>query len=361
MEDKDILNVFYNEILGEALTGRIDCFRMYNIAFSYRIYEKFYKFLKEDSYPGIMVPCLCINNKELFDKLLCEYVNRALLFYDNSNYYEEVARDNRLKCKTLICSLFANATEMDYSNPVGFLERRIAMFDSKILFSEEEVCIGYSEILKGYVYVKEAKASINDETPYEISGRIVSEDNKSEFIIPTIRCSKLDNELFVYAIQSKNMIDKEDEYSKSIYDVLKHIDKGFTLSFIVPAILAISLSDCERINVIPFLVSRFNSKCILNQYKVEHYSLNEEQKQELYYNLFNLQSNLTDKFVRIFQRLEKHCQGITLDNYLAYDDRRYALNVNRDIGSNRPVVNELFNMSYSYIDSLNNKLTSRKL
>ena len=353
MNNKEILDIFYREFIVEARLGRVDCFRMYNIAFSTKINDNYYNFIDEARFNGIMVPVLNINDELLFNSLLCEYIKIAYEFYDKSNYYEEVRNDDHLIIKTLMCSLFANATAMDFSNPINFLNTRIKMFNSRILNSDEEELIGHSDILKGSIYLTEKKASINDETPYEIEGRIVSdEDPGKEFYIPTIRLSKIDDELFIYAIQSRDKIDKEDEYSKSIYDVLKHIDKGFTLSFIVSAILGISLSDCSRVNVIPLLITRWNSKCIMNRYKIERYGDSIYYADELYGKQESIQNNLTDKFIRIFSRLEKHCKGIELESYLEYEDNRYILNVDRNIDSNREIVNELFQIGYNYIENV---------
>ncbi len=356
MNRQEILDVFYNEIIQEARTGRVDCFRMYNIAFSTKINDQVYPFTMEDKYPGIMVPTLCISDKLLFDSLLVDYVLKADEFYDDSNYFEEMRNDSRLRYKAIICALFANATALDYSNPLNFLENRIAMFDNKILPNEDIVLLGHSDILKGSIYVMQNKATINDETPYEIQAKIISDDGVSQFVIPTIRLGIVNGEVYIYAIQTSDMIDKDDVYSKSVYDVLKHIDKGFTLSFIVSAILGISLSNCNVVHVMPFLISRWNSKCILNEYKLERDGNKQELREELDTDLETIQENLSEKFIRIFRRLDKHCEGFNFVDGSYDEDDRCTFTVDRDIRSNRPIVNELFQIGYNYIDSLDNTM-----
>ena len=60
--NKDVLNVFYNEIIKEATTGRVDCGVMYNILFYTNLEDK--KLI--DGKPiveNLLIPRLRISNK----------------------------------------------------------------------------------------------------------------------------------------------------------------------------------------------------------------------------------------------------------------------------------------------------------
>ena len=65
----EILNIFYNDILKEAMDGKVDCYFTFNIRFFNNL---------EPHNNDDMVPILNITNKELFNKLLIEYVNKRL-------------------------------------------------------------------------------------------------------------------------------------------------------------------------------------------------------------------------------------------------------------------------------------------
>ena len=82
----NILDIFYNNIVPEATSGRIDCLSYFNIAFSTKIWEenKEYVAILEDD--DLMIPTLHIKDKDLFDKLLIQYVDVAMKFYDSWNF-----------------------------------------------------------------------------------------------------------------------------------------------------------------------------------------------------------------------------------------------------------------------------------
>ena len=80
----NILDIFYNNIVKEATTGRINCFIYYNIAFSINIYnDKKYECQIENS--NLLIPTLMIKNKEKFDSLSIGY-NGTPNGYDDKNF-----------------------------------------------------------------------------------------------------------------------------------------------------------------------------------------------------------------------------------------------------------------------------------
>lgn len=84
------ISVFYNEIINEACTGRVDCCFYMNILFSTYIKDedKLYKAKELDS--DYLIPTLNIHNKDVFNKLLTEYLNLSKEKYDLSYYIEEI-------------------------------------------------------------------------------------------------------------------------------------------------------------------------------------------------------------------------------------------------------------------------------
>lgn len=90
-----ILDIFYNHIIKEAVKGRINCFLYFNMPFSTFIVEtnELYKCEFKNS-KELLIPTLMIKNQELFNKLLIEYTNLALEFYEDYNFPEEILNDN---------------------------------------------------------------------------------------------------------------------------------------------------------------------------------------------------------------------------------------------------------------------------
>ena len=77
------INVFYDEIINEASTGRVDCFFMMNLLFSTYIKEeeKVIEAKKNDN-GRYLIPRLIIKDKGSFNKLLAEYLDLAKSKYD---------------------------------------------------------------------------------------------------------------------------------------------------------------------------------------------------------------------------------------------------------------------------------------
>ena len=84
--EQQILDIFYNKIVQEAQTGRVDCFFMMNMIFNLNVENTQITSTKAIEKDGLLVPTLKITNKELFDSLLVEYVEKAISFYDESEF-----------------------------------------------------------------------------------------------------------------------------------------------------------------------------------------------------------------------------------------------------------------------------------
>ena len=83
------IRVFYDEIINEASTGRVDCFFMMNLLFSTYLKEENKTIeAKKDDDGRYLIPTLVIKNKESFNKLLTEYLTLARTKYDLTKYYE---------------------------------------------------------------------------------------------------------------------------------------------------------------------------------------------------------------------------------------------------------------------------------
>ena len=68
MKDQ-ILDIFYNKIVKEAQTGRVDCFFMMNLIFNLNIENTLVSKCDDIEYDGVLIPTLKITNKELTNNL----------------------------------------------------------------------------------------------------------------------------------------------------------------------------------------------------------------------------------------------------------------------------------------------------
>lgn len=127
LNSEKILDIFYDNIIYEAQKGRINCLTYYNMVFSTNILEenKNYECLIDDD--NLLIPTLIIKNKQLFDELLIEYVDKAMNFYDIDNFDNEIldykaydVTDKICQEKVIMTLLFANATYEDFNDPIIF-------------------------------------------------------------------------------------------------------------------------------------------------------------------------------------------------------------------------------------------------
>lgn len=129
----EILDVFYNDFIKEAATGRIDCNMFYNILFATNILRDGKVEMlttAKTNYQNVMVPTLEIKNEREWNDLLIKYVEQAIDFYDSKDF-EDV--DNIPK--SIMARLFANMTLEDFKEPERFLKKRITFLEDDTILS----------------------------------------------------------------------------------------------------------------------------------------------------------------------------------------------------------------------------------
>lgn len=357
MTDKKILEVFYNEFIPETQKGKIDCYFRLNIGFSFVVDNQIVSKYEEDQYNGVLIPTLKVTNKEMFDRLLVEYVKRAREFYDNSNFsflndLNDLGINNvddvkeRYLIKYIIGTLFANASLNDFENPLNFLKSRIEMFDNKIL-KDDEICLGYIDSIGAKIYVKEEKSSIKTETPYQIKGYLQFDDGYI-LKLPEIYCGCTKDKYQIYGIQKKDSNNGDDEKN-----YLKQIRKGYIAKikgapehFFLAVMLSLSLCKDKEIEIVPFLIERWNAKKVAMYYKANRNpnllldKLEEEQEK--------IQSNMTDIFVHYFTKMEDVSNGIEFLSIPFDTDTSLNFKINDDFESRCVAFNELIDLADKY-------------
>ena len=326
----DITKIFYESIIPEATIGKMNVYFFYSVAFSTKIVEekKYYK-CKVDM-DDVLIPTLIIKDKETFDRLLCEYVAKALKFYDDNNFYEEILNYNKYDNKEMICKekyilmhLFSNATIEDFNNPISFLRKRIEFIDNH---KDEKVNLGYSDILDANLEINILSDTINNETPSQFVVRAYDSDNS--WIGPRVKFGISADTVYIYAIQNEDANDNG--LGKKINRKLYKVGEGFsekgseenlrdvTASFLFVLNMAISYFRSlgyEKIVVPSILITRWNAKKIIIDKKYKAKKIDDEKREQENIRLDNIQSNLTNKLIRTFLRLSCHYNNLLVESF----------------------------------------------
>ena len=325
----DVIKVFYDEIVPEAMVGKINVYLDFSVAFSTKLVEEGIDYPCNINAYGTIIPILIIKNKKLFDNLLNEYVIRAMDFYDNSSFYDEVLnyknKDGILvgKEKLILMQLFTNATVEDFNDPISFLKKRIAFIDNHV---DKSIDLGYSETLGANLELITMKDTLNNETPSEFLIRAT--DSNDIWISPRVKYGIDGDTVYIYAIQNanKNNGNLTKRINRKLYKVGEgFIDKGgeenpkdVTASFLVTLNMAISYFRSlgyEKIIVPSILPVRWNVKKIIFANKHKRKKITDEKFEILNSELDVIQSNLTNKLIRTFLRLTCHYNNFMVDSF----------------------------------------------
>ena len=282
------INVFYDEIINEASTGRVDCFFMMNLLFSTYIREENKTIEAKKNDDGrYLIPRLVIKNKESFNKLLTEYLSLARKKYDLSIYQDEltfvdVENYEQVINKIILTTLWANATYDDFGESEEFLRKQIAFLkDETFSEYEEPTIIGYSETLGGYVEVENIQETILNETPNSLKISVIEPETNERYTFPLVRYGIEDNKCYIYAVQKNKKYDEENKFKKRVNRRLFQIGENFdtkndtyenygegnlkdvSASFVVASNIALGLLASKGITdiVVPsILIERWNAK-----------------------------------------------------------------------------------------------------
>lgn len=378
-----ILDIFYNNIIKEAAIGRINCYFYYNIIFNTNIVEDNIYIKAKINNDDLFIPTLMIKNKSEFDSLLLEYVDKAIKFYDDSNFCDEVKVSvfNDLdygicREKVVMALLWSNATVDDFNDPILFLRKRIAFLDDGIMnrFKDNQV-LGYSEVLGGNIEISTVKNKIGNETPYSFRTFIKDNDGIYLYEFPRVYVATNNNCAYVYAIQNSKDRIVNDNFRKKIdrklYKVNEGVDvnddtverygvgnlKDITSSFLVVANIVMGVlnnNGIDKVIVPSILIERWNAKNLVIDYRrnrlLEKGSKETDilsQLEELSERNLLIQSNLTGKFLRIFRRLDYHHDGISILNYPYEVGENMEMYLSSDDNCNNKLIHE----TYSFLSN----------
>lgn len=368
-----ILETFYKEFIKEAGTGRIDAGMFYNIIFNTKISKdgNYIDLVKEEnSYNNVLTPTLKIKNIDEFNELLCNYVMLAKKFYDEKDF-EDVDNID----KSIMARLFANATIEDFDNANEFLKRRITFLEDDRLLKLDDLELGYLRILKSNISVTVTKEPIHEETPYGLQFTLTDPVTSDKYYMPRIRIGLDNDKAYIYALQNK-IKNKDTSYSKKLSRLFKKVGKGIdvnedtyenygignlkdvTDSFLITLDITLGILDkmqIKKIEAPSILIERWNSKEIFYGLFVNALmkkGLSEEQarstniRQVEEHN--NIQKNISDKFIRTFNRLLRHTNKVSLSSLPMDVTSSIGMDINESSNYfNNPLLEELYTISNS--------------
>ena len=375
--EKSILDVFYDVLIKEAMTGRVDCYFKYNMRFNTRIIEDNKVFVGEDDSNSLLVPTLVIKDKNEFNRLLLEYIELAVNFYGDDDFYDEILDskyyDNDLgisKEKLLLTTLWSNATIEDFNDPCMFLKKRISFFELGNLEKYlKEKNIGYSGVLGYDINVEIHKNSFENETPYSFGVNLIKSDTGGRvYEFPRVYFGLYNGDGYVYAIQNDRHRLVNSTYSKKIDRLMYKVDEGLdvkndnydnygignlkdvTPNFVVVANIVMGIfrnNNINKIYVPSILISRWNAKMVLIKNKIDN-KFDDSVIKSLEDKFIYIQSNLTEKFLRVFRRLGYHHSTIMISSYPYELSSNLGLSIldGEDVCNNK-LLDETYNLDFN--------------
>lgn len=364
MTDVQILDIFYKKIVPEAQKGKVDCYFTINIAFNLIIDNIEISKCIELPYDDILIPTLKITNKKRFDDMLIAYVKKAINFYNPSDFsflndMSEIDNKNLNEVKEeylikyIISNLFANASFSDFNYPTEFLRFRLAMFDNRVLNYDEELELGYINSIGARMYVIEEISPIKSETPYRIRSYLQFDDGY-KLSLPEIYAGNSGDTYKLYGIQKTIKNDKIEEEP-----YLKQIRRGFIAKingapehYFLAVMLFLSLCSDKEIEIIPFLVERWNAKTMSMYNKSKNkpdFSLSDMEKEQS-----RIQNNITNILFRYFEKLGSMSEGINFHSLPFESDSNFYISMGQDFESRSIAFNEIFGLVSEYKNKKNN-------
>ena len=308
---------------------------------------------------------LKIRDKKIFLSLLKDYIYLVL-----QNRKIENLNDNIIK--EIITLLFSNASYIDFDDAILFLRKNIEFIKNPLENSQINNIEG---LLNSDILIENNVQSLKLETPYSFDVSIVKDSNK--YSLPKISYGIYGNQCYIYSIQNDTKVNENEYYKKikrKLYKIndnilnnesKEYIDYKNSISSYYPenisdvspsAVLALSIFIKEldkvginKIEVVSFLPVRYfakekaNYKRLSYKTKKEKLSFLDKLKEykELVHEHDRIQSNITNKFIRNFYRLDFHLDGLEIVNYIDNPNDNLKININNIKCNNNVIINEV--------------------
>lgn len=382
MKNDEILNMFYGDFIPRASYQGVIVIDgiTYQLPFNTVISGK-KKYMKNNE-----LPTLIINNIKEFNQCLLSYLAKAIKVFDNDNfsYLMEKACGNQIKdqIKYILVVLFANAREDDFKNPISYLKMQEKFLKNMQLVNKYPTYtkVAFIEDLDSEIEVTSKRQEPNFETPYVFSSRLkYNRDGKNEYYeLPNISYGITDNSVYVYTIKGSNRKSKEQsKYEKKINRLLYKINKNVnpddeylryvnhgregyypeniidvTHASVVALTIFLNMIQNEgfrNIIAVDFLPLRYISRTnsLLSRLKKKD-KLDERSKLDIEKIQEYNQSNITEKFLRTFDRVNYHLNNLEVISYPNELDNSMHLRLNEDYKVDDNLINNIYHTMTNY-------------
>lgn len=318
-----MIEIFY-ELINEAKDGKVFMDDIdWPIGFNTVIDEDNIR-LGIDESDNKNLSILVIKNKNEFFSLLEEYINKELEINRKSMRFYGPNKDKEtIKC--LMSYLFVNATTEEFLNPCELIRRRIKFLeDNTLSFFRSGTVMDLGPLFKGSkLFVKDSSQSVMMETPRKLELSFVRDGQ--EYKLPEISYGIDGDTCYIYSFldkQKKEFNDKsEEKYFKEIkrlfYKVnanvvddsevenIKDVSPSSVISLIVFATI-LRKYNISDIRAVPYLPLRYLSRDLSADNAVV------EKQDELRERNDQIQYNVTNKFIRTFNRVSYHLEGFDI-------------------------------------------------
>lgn len=375
MNQDMILKIFYEEILPFASKrGVIEIDGIsYNIHFNSIVENKEYR---TDSH----VPLLTINNVLEFNKVLIEYVMKEYEILKNPIFYDKLVDmcgyQESDQIKYIMTIVFYNAREEDFKNPISFLKTRIDFIENNYLNSKYNEFNTVINLGDKEIEVASSLQLPSLETPYVFKSRIkyIENDKAKYYDLPNISYGISNNTAYIYAIQRSKMANDSKKINRFLYKVNKDLvdsDEFYEYmnnkdeDIFYPenitdvthnSVLALSIflgilkrENITQIIAVDYLPLRYQSKQEANIRKVNLLKViyNEqeiENKISDFNDIQNInQNNMTNKFIRTFNRVNYHLNNLNILAFPGEIDNSMHIKINDNRIENHHLINTVYN------------------
>lgn len=274
------------------------------------------------------------------------------------NFYQEKEKSRQ---KWIIAYLFVNATTEDFKNPILYLKRRISFLkDHTFSFLKNGIEIEVGKSFQGSkLKIQREEASISMETPFKINFSLQKEINNrvAEYSLPSIYYAIDKDTCYIYSImnpkEKKEKSEEEKKYQKKMNRILYKLNNNLSLlemkeyydykegkeeyypegnisdithSFVLSLSIFISLLQAQEIHnikAVTYLPLRYDSRWMMAN------SQKDNEKKELLQERNNqIQTNITNKFIRTFRRLAEYNKNLEIITYPYETDEFLTMKIN---------------------------------
>lgn len=266
MDNKIIIDTFYNYVLPGILEGEVDCDYLLHILFNVTIGTETYMATKKYGIENI--PTLYIGIKEEFDDALARYTTVALEFYQEK--IKNIPEDKRTAYIEAL--VFVPMGQKDYLNPVEYLNKMVSVLSvCPIDLTDGYVEYGIIPSLQSEMSIKIDKETPNEEAPFKF---MIKLDNESEtYSLQTVRFYIHDDKVYIGAIQheQKREVQERSKIKRRLFKANENADVNSEIIETNPGSVAslsvffsyMNAKGYKEYHTLPTNVQRRIDKCIL--------------------------------------------------------------------------------------------------